>query len=257
VHKREANKDFVYKLSHVFFKESPQLTSKCFSLCKKAYLQQETMPGNYDDDSKELFVLIQTNEDSYFEYLNNYLDDKLHEHISGYKMLNKIWELSNCKKMVYESLVKISKINTSHKSEHLGCMFFYNLNEEYHEFAYEVFFNLIQDFHLKIEVINTVLDTLRNSIKQFYYPIICELITLNDDMNFFKCLEFNNNHFSTSSNEIWSEIRAKALSGILDAIQGLPNHYNFFHHKKYLMDEITLENNRTAWERKHRFRGFR
>ena len=256
VEKREADNDFVYKLSHNFFQESPQLTSKCFSLCKKVYLQQEEMPGNYDHDSKELFVLIKENGDFFLEYIDDYLDEENHTYIKSNKMLNKVWELENCKELVYESLVKITNTRRS-RYEHVGCMFFYNLREEYHEVAYEVFFKLTKDFHKDTNILNTVLDTLRNSLKQFSAVIIQQILTLNDDINFFKRLEFHNNHFSTSSNEIWSEVKAKELSGILEAIFTMPNHYKFPFHKKYLQENIDLENKATAWERKYMFRGFR
>lgn len=100
-----------------------------------------------------------------------------------------------------------------------------------------------------------VIDTLRNSFRQFYFNIIKQIITLNDDIDFFRGLKFHNSHFSTSSNEIWSEARVKEVSNLLDAILTMPNHYKYFKHKKYLQDKIEQENRETAQERKYMFRG--
>lgn len=253
---RKHNDGFVYKLAHNFFLESPELLENQMELCHEVYLQQENMPANYDPDGRELMVLL-TKDSSFFDkYFDWLTDTDRKRYINDRKILSRIWDLDLSADIVYKSLMKIARIRPYSRSEHLACMFFYALKEEHHEKAYGVLQKLIKDFPSDKTIVNMVIDTARNSFTQFYMPIIQLIISENSDLKFFEELQFHNNHFSTTSGEIWSEKKSEELKEIKSAILAMPTHYKYFGHKNYLDERIIAEDQYTARQKKYIFRGF-
>lgn len=253
---RKSNEKFTYKLSHNFFQESPELLHANFDLCKEVYFQQEDMPGSYDHDGKELMILLEKDKLFFDNYFDWFIDVKNKLYVNENKVLSRIWALDSSAEIVYQSLLKIEKIRPYSRSEHLGCIFFYSIREEYHENAYAVLQRLIKDYPGNRTVLNMVIDTARNSFSQFHMSLIQLIVLENDDLTLFKKLQFHNNHFSTSTGEIWSERKSKEIKEIKTAILAMPTHYKYFGHKNYLDERIAAEDRNTANEKKYIFRGF-
>ena len=138
----------------------------------------------------------------------------------------------------------------------LACIFFYSIREEHHESAYRVLQKIVRDYPSDEAILNMVIDTARNSFRQFYMLLIQQIITQNDDIVLFRQLQFHNNSFTTSAGEIWSENKSRELNEIKTAILTMPIHYKYFEHKSYLDERIAREDRDTRHEKKLIFRGF-
>ncbi|MEN5085901.1 ATP-binding protein [Sphingobacterium faecium] len=250
------NNSFIYKLQRNFFQESPELLSTNFELCQEIYLQQDKMLGNFDYDGRELMLLIERDNLFFYRYIDWLINSIRKSNISDHKILSKVWIFSNASEMVYRSLLKILEIPQFSSTYHIGCIFFNSIHEEYHEKAFGVLEKIVMNFPEDPKVLNMVIDTARNSFKQFYMRLIQQIITQNDDLNLFMKLQFHNNHFSSTGHEIWSDYKSKELREIKNAILTMTNHYKYFQHKNYLDERIAAEDRQTNQEKKYIFRGF-
>lgn len=253
---RKINENFTYKLAHNFFQESPELLDFNFGLCKDVYFQQEDMPESYDHDGTELMVLLEKENlffDHYFDWL---IDIKNKIYANDNKVLSRIWALDSSDDIVYRSMLKIMKVKPYSRNEHLACIFFYSTREEHHLSAYGVLQKLIKDYPSDRNILNMVIDTARNGFSKFHIPLIQLIISENDDIALFKELQFHNNHFGTSTGEIWSEKKSTELKEIKAAILAMPTHYKYFEHKNYLDERIAAEDRDTAKQKRYMFRGF-
>lgn len=253
---RRNNNSFIYKLKHNFFQESPELLASNFELCQEIYFQQEEMPENFDYDGRELMLLVERDNLFFDRYIDWLINSTKKEYISNNKMLSKVWGFSNASEMAYRSLLKIVEIPRFSSTEHLACIFFNSIQAEHHEKAFGVLEKIVLNFPEDINVLNMVIDTARNSFKQFYMRLIQQIITQNDDLGLFMKLQFHNNHFSSTGHEIWSDYKSRELREIKSGILSMPNHYKYFKHKNYLDERISAEDRQTNQEKKYIFRGF-
>lgn len=256
VAKSKKSKNFLYKLSHAFFAESLPLLKHNLRLCELAYYQQEHMQGSYDHDGKELLLLTAQNNGVFGRYIDNELKTRERLNLSSHRLLGRIWDFDFAGQIVYDTVLRISKLKSYEKSDHCACAFLYGTDQRNHEAAYKVFSKLVSDHPTDIELLNTVLDTLRNTVRPFYLGIIQQIIEQNHQPDFFDQLELHNNHFDYSTAETWPDHKAKELTEIKDSIVAMPNGYKYFAIKNYLDKQIEKQKLWAAGERKDKFRGF-
>ena len=253
---KKNNKAFDYKLEQNFFLKSEELLRSNFELCQDMYFQQEKRAGSFDRDGKELILFVKRDRLFLERYINWLIKTERNAYINANKVLSGIWEITDAETMVYHSLLKIASVPAFASTEHLSCIFFSSIREEHHKIAFEVLKKIIRDFPDNKDVLNMVIDTCRNSFKQFHMLLIQEIIIQNDDIRLFMKLKFHNNHFSSSGGEIWSEYKSKELKNIKEAILSMRSHYRYFKHKNYLDERIDQEDRHTAHDKKYMFRGF-
>lgn len=254
--KHKKYKTFLYKLSHAFFSESLPLLKHNITLCEQAYYQQDHIQGSYDSDGKELLLLTAQDNEVFGRYIDYEIRIRERLNFGGRRLLGGIWDFEFAEQIVYDSVLRISKLKSYEKSEHCACVFLYGANQKNHETAYKVFSKLVNDHPSDIRLLNTVLDTLRNTIKPFYLGIIQQIIENNHQPDFFDQLELHNNHFDYSTAETWSDHKAMELSEIKDSIVAMPNGYKYFAIKNHLDKRIATEKAYAENERIDKFRGF-
>jgi|GEM_PF-6406495 len=256
VDRKNADDEFVYKLTHDFFKTSPHLVTSNLDLCKAAFKQQHSMPGVYDFDCRELLVFVKAEDEFFFEYLDFLLNGNENYIMLDRRNLTKVWELEGAENIVYKSLLKISMKETRSSYDHLGGVFFYGVKDEQLEACHNVFSKIVDNHGQDIEIINLLIDTLRNSVPKLYMFVFSELLDKNSDISFFKELQLHNNHFSTTTNQIWPEARAKELKNLVEMISSKPTQYLYFEHLAYLQERLEGEIKAAKSERKLMFRGY-
>lgn len=255
VDKRRKNQNYIYKLSCGFLKNNISLVASNLSLCKEAYFQQEEIDREFDSDADVFFVLFEKEN----EIINEYIDfihrnKKRYVFLGHFKMLVRVWEYSNAEDIIFAGLRKIKYV--SEAFDHLAAIFFRNLDKKYHDRAYELLCKIMSEFSDDENLINLTLDVTRNCLKKYYHKLIQYFLSINNDVEKFKKLQFYNNHFSSDGNQIWADFRAAVLRGIYNAIRELPNRKIFLSHLDYLEGEIYKEEKNGIWERKMRFRGY-
>jgi len=256
IERRSTDDKYIYKLAHDFFKKSPLLVADNTQLCKQLYFQQQSMPITYDNDGKELFILIEKDNAFFYEYLDALLEKKGNHDAIGKANLSRVWSLAKAEELVYNALLKIARHENAYTSDHLGGMFFYGIKEAQMDIFHRVFTKLVDENSHDSEVMNLLIDTLRNAIGSLYMPVFSELLDKNRDFSFFKTLQLHNNHFSSNSYQIWPEARAKELQQIIDMIIVKPMKYVYFEHLTYLNDRLERERRSAKRERKLMFRGY-
>ncbi|WP_345951306.1 hypothetical protein ABDD95_07700 [Mucilaginibacter sp. PAMB04274] len=124
--------------------------------------------------------------------------------------------------------------------------------------ATEVLDRLVLNHSTDVRMLNIILDITRNNIPELYHPYIQKIITINPNLEVFENLQFFNNHFSSSGNQIWADHKADVLLSIYEYIRvNLPNPLDYLEHRDFLTRRIAAFKESADWERKLIFRGYR
>ncbi|SDE34937.1 hypothetical protein SAMN05216464_105307 [Mucilaginibacter pineti] len=256
--KREADNQFLYKLSHDLMRQFPALVEKHLKFCQDLYLQQEEVDPHADIYSEELFLLLD-HDIRFFDTYIDHLTSRQERMLScGNKTLSQIWRYGNAKEMVYRAIVKMRQMRYWSTLNHLSSIFFIQVSEEDLPKCIEVLDQLLNDHKDDIRMLNIILDITRNSLGEQFHPFVKKIMIANPDMEVFKKLEFHNNHFSSTGNQIWADFKAAALSKLHAYIKAeLPNHYDYLEHLDLLTRRIAMFKESADGERRLQFRGYR
>lgn len=256
IEKSKQNNDFKYTLVADFFSKNPHLIETSLELCKTAYLQQEKFDVQYDHDATELFALLAYDRRFIYDFVdysfNNYRDS----YRSSHKSFNRIWEFENAEEIVSNCLLQITKYESTGYFDRLGNRFFFQLSEIDQERADKMLLKLITDYSSDRSMLNTIFDIYRNVLKDYYYPAIQYFMVLNNDVELFKNVQWINNHFSSSGNQIWADFKAIEYTKIHDVLKQLNDPYKYIYHIEYLEYRIDAEKRSADWERKLYFRRY-
>jgi len=256
--RREEDTSFRYELPMKFFEENRNLLQLNFGLCEKAYFQQDEMPSRYDQLGSEFILLFEVNQDILPKYIERMIEShKMSFFTSNFKQLNNLWQFSNADQAILMGLVQIAKAEIYRASDHTGAIFFINLDTQYHKRAVEVLKQVMLSYPKAVKILNIVFDIVRNCLKQFLEEVITFYLSLDDDINVFSKLQWNNNHFSSSSHDsIWADFKAAELQTIYSVVNRYSNEhpYRYLQHLEDLQGKIAQERRQGSWERKMRFR---
>lgn len=258
VAKRKVDKDFRYRIFNDFFLKAPELASSNFQLYKQIYIQQLEMDPAFDINADAFYQLLEIDPSFYYEYMELLIEKNKKYSGAPNIFLNDIWKFPGAPDMVYDTLLKVNLANLfSYSLEHFGTIFYVNLKQEYNKIAYSVIEKLIVENNGNHNLINIALDTLRNSMKQYYMLGIQKWMQINGDIEIFKKLKWHNNSFSSTGNQIWADFKVVELNQILEAIESLPENYKYFEHKEELLRRIASETKQGDYERKLIYSGYR
>jgi hypothetical protein len=253
VEKRNIDSQFRYKISYHFFRELGELEEVDLLCYKSAYLHQEEIEKHFDSDSQEFLLLFRIDK----KFLNEFLDfiQNREEYIffGHYKTLSLLWNEPGASQFIYDAMEQVISFNRYDSAGGPGILFFMNLGKEYIETAYEVLKKLIQVHSKEPITVNIILNIARNTLRSHYHQLIADFLEVNVSLEDFEKLYLNNSHFTTSSNEIWSEFKGKELAEIQQLINQLEDPITFILHVEYLDDQISQLEKHTIYEKKMRF----
>lgn len=252
---RYSKPDFKYKVCHKFFESAPQLLKNNLDLCKTIYQQQEESRSDFDHDGKELLLLVEMDPTFFSQTVDSWYQRRQDSDNISRKMLTGVWKRADASQLVYDSVLRIKDYEGVFASEHFCLMFFNGMQAEHHTLAKEVLERLVKENPDNTKILNTVLDICRNRLAHLQAETISIILTVNPELDIFKELSFYNNHFSTSSGEIWSEVIARQLTEVLKVIVAMPSQFRYFGHRDYLSSRIQIYTDDSNFQRRQRYRG--
>jgi hypothetical protein len=255
VKKRKDNPKFHYTVSHDFFIKLPMLADASIDLCKKIYYQQEHIKNSFDYDGKQLFFLIGKQPALFAEYVDHIYQSKQAQDGTPRTQLTRIWENENAQQLVYDSVLKIRLYDLVLPSDHFCAIFFSNIKPEYHPDAESVLKRLVRENSNDVKIMNVVLDVCRNNLPALVDELIKEILLVNDNIEHFKKFAFYNNHFGTSSGEIWADLIVRKLTGVYQVITSLPSQYRYYDHQDFLSNKIQNYIDEGNYQRRLQYRG--
>jgi hypothetical protein len=252
---RYSKPDFKYKVCHKFFESAPQLLKNNLDLCKTIYQQQEESRSDFDHDGKELLLLVEMDPTFFSQTVDSWYQRRQDSDNFSRKMLAGVWKRADASQLVYDSVLRIKDYDGVFASEHFCLMFFNGMQAEHHTLAKEVLEQLVKENPDNTKILNTVLDICRNRLAHLQNGMISLILTVNSELEKFKELSFYNNHFSTTSGEIWSEVIARQLTEVLKVIFEMPSQFRYFGHRDYLSSRIQIYKDDAAYQRRLKYRG--
>jgi hypothetical protein len=253
VERREVESDFKYTLDHHFISKFISHFKEDLELIKKAYLQQEAIQRNFDYDFEDFFHIVSIDSTFMKEYIEFIYSQR--EYISGreYYDMHKIWKLPSASKLVYSALLQIIKITPFWRSDDFAQCFFVNLKGSDLVKAQRLIKRFIVSRKTNNYAMTIIMDVVRNTMKDFYQEAVAYLVKSSPSFSLFTKTRWLNNHFTSSGNVIWAEVRVNEWEAILHTLQSLPKQFKYLKHISYVKDNIAAELRNAAWERKMQF----
>lgn len=256
--KRGADGQFLYKLSHDLLRKFPPLAEKHLEFCQALYIQQETVDPHADFQSDELFYLLDLDIRFFDTYIDQLTSREERLGNASHKTMSRIWAYPGARDMVYNAIIKMRQMKYWSSLNHLSSIFFIQVPDEAMPLCTAVLDRLLEDHRTDRRMLNMVLDITRNSLPALFHLYIKKIILANPDIELFQKLEFYNNHFSSSGNQIWADFKAAALLKIHAYIKAeVPNYYDYLEHLDFLSRRIAAFKESADWERQLQFRGYR
>jgi hypothetical protein len=255
--RREADKNFSYKIDHQFYALYPAIIEHHPDFAQELYLQQEVLDSHFDHDAKE-FSLILSKIPGFFErYLHFIIQYKSDSYGSSKKQLGILWRLPNGADLVRHAIVSISKAKYLYAAGELCSIFFYPMNNADKVKAYGVLDRLVNDHTDNINMLNLVLNITRNRLSDVYWIYLEKVVCGCKDLELFKKLQFYNNHFTSSGNQIWEDFKIAQLGKVYEIMSGLPNRLDFIEHRDWLSRTMSAYKTYADNERRLIFKGLR
>ena len=257
--KYQSNNDYIFKVEYFFFEKYPYITENCLGAAKRLFLLQDKINHDFDPRGGELFFLVDKDSAFFTEYIDYRLEVYKERHSSPKALLQRIWEYEGAEQMVYETLVKLRNVDAySFGIDDFACVFFVQLPEEHKVAAVNTLERLIRDHNDDPKMLSMIWNVARNRLKEHYPHLIRYWLLIKNDINIFKKCDWTNNSFShTGDRQIWADFRAKDYQLIYDAINELPEQYQYVEYHAWLTDRMAMEMRSGEWERKRLYRGYR
>ncbi|RYE27158.1 MAG: hypothetical protein EOP45_02125 [Sphingobacteriaceae bacterium] len=176
---------------------------------------------------------------------------------ASHKTLSRIWVYPSASDKVYSAIVKMRQMRYWSSLNHLSSIFSIQVPSEAMPLCIAVLDRLLEDYRTDCRMLNIILDITRNRLPTLFYLYIKKIILANPEIGVFQKLEFYNNHFSSTGNQIWADFKADALLRIHTYIKAeVPNYYDYLEHLDFLSRRIAGFKESADCERQLQFRGY-
>lgn len=249
--------EFEYKLQYDFFKKFPLFIDEDLGLSKVVYIQQDDIDRHFDFDCDGFALMYNIDNNFLVEYLQAGDGEYRPIFINNSRQFFKLWKIPGIETGIYNVLVYFLEHSNWHRNEYIANTFFVNLDEAAILSTLNILKQIVSDFPTNFDAINMSVYIARNCIGKFYELLIQHYLKINPEFELFKKVEWNNNHFSSSGNAIWSDFRITELEKVKAAIRELNETLKYYSHTLFLDKKIEIEERRGEQERKEIYRGFR
>jgi hypothetical protein len=250
--RRRTDSAFEYSLGYQFFRKSEHLDMN-LSLCKAIYFQLDETSRDFDNDSGELFALFERDPAFLQEYVDHVCAKTTIRFSIDYKPLSKIWKYPNATEQLFQIFAKLKAKELYDVSQYMTASLFVGIDLK--DFGAPLLFlqKTLDRYGQDPVVVNWVFNIARNYLKPRYLFIVQYFLQQNTNLEHFKKIELLNNHFSSTGNTVWSDVKAEELSRIHAAVRAIPQPTKYLGHLRYLLGRIEQEKRSACWTRKLRF----
>lgn len=255
--RRVADPTFVFKLPYNFFSKHPDIIEKNLALSKHVYIQQDDIDRHFDVDCEAFELIYSIDQRFLLEYLDLRNEEYRPIFTHNSRHFFKLWRIQGIEAGIYDALLYFLKNKDWYRNEYVANTFFSNLSDESSMSTLHILQKIISNFPSDPDAINMSVYISRNCIGKYYGSLIQHYLKINPDFELFEKIEWNNNHFSSSGNAIWSDYRIIELQKVKTAIQELNEPVKYYLHVQLLEKRMEWEETRSAQERKDIYRGFR
>lgn len=255
--RREKDNNFTYKIEDNFLSDFPELIDTYPDFVQKLYLQQEVIDSHFDQSAKQFKIILAKIPQFFNRYIDFFIKKRGYSYYSRGKHFGSLWQWPNGRDMIYNAIVKIGNEQYLYSAADLCACFFHPLAAESKQKALDLLDDIISAFSNKVSFLNLILNLVRNHIPDVYWDYVRKVIASNDDLEIFKKLQFYNNHFSSSGNQIWDDFKVAQLGKVYEIITDFPNRLNYIDHRDWLSRKINDHKTYADQERRMIFRGLR
>jgi hypothetical protein len=251
--KHEVDEKFIFRLGYHFF-QTVAREKVSLELCKAAYLQQERMPGHFDNDSTEFFTLFDLDPSFLMDYSRYVTTACPMRFLSDYRPLGQIWGYVDAEELVRAVFEDLLVLNRQHYCREMVFSLFFGVKPEHLFRALAFLDTLISEFSDRDDLIDWVFEIARKYFRPHYMRLIVSYLRQNPDLKKFMHKDLLDNSFFTSTNEIWAEVRAKELRSIHSQLSDALDWITYKDHLDFINRWIRSEQEQASLTRKRRFR---
>ena len=209
-------------MSEYPYKEALEVFEGDYTLIKESYFQQYTLAKSsvsFDYELKGFANIYSEHRNFLFDFFSHFFSiRKLHGH-NEHINISFIWDYSdriNEIKKVIDYL--IDNDYYLGLGGHSVSILFNNLNETQFETAYEFVKNILQENQTNRTYIEVIFDTIRTNLQSRHDELFLFFLKLNNDVEFFRTIDWVGNPGVQTGNVIWGELHAKRWEKVLTVL---------------------------------------
>lgn len=257
VHNKIKNESAKIRLSEYPFKEALEIFEDDYNLIKESYFQQSELAASTVsfDYQMEGFANIYINHKVFlFDFFKHFYSE-YNAYVSNENInISFIWDfperLSEIEKVINFLINRDFYISLG---GHSVSILFNNLDEIQLNTAFVFVKKMIQKNHKDSTYIEIIFDTIRTYLQIKHNELFLYFLSLNNDVEFFRKIDWVGNAGVQMGEVIWGELYAKRWEKVLDILNTSDEQLRYIPIKSFLKKRIQSEYNSAESERMRKF----
>jgi hypothetical protein len=257
VHSKFKTESVKIRLSEYPFKEAIEIFKGDYTLIKESYFQQYALAKSslsFDYQSEGFANIYKNHEDFLFDFFKHFYSEYSAYETNENLNLSFVWNYPdriNEIEKVIDFLIK-KDIYISLGGHSVSILF-----NELDETKLNSSFNFIKNVILKNQndstYIEVIFDIIRTNLRSKHDELFLYFLSLNNDLKFFRMINWVGNSGVQMGNVIWGESHAKRWEKVLGILNTSKDQLRYISIKNFLKKRIESEYNRVESERMRNF----
>lgn len=257
VHKKNKNESAQIRLSEYPFKEALEIFEYDYNLIKESYFQQSGLASStvsFDYQMEGFANIYKNHKEFLFDFFEHFYTE--YNAYGSNKNINIsfIWDyqdrLSEIEKVINFLINRDFYISLG---GHSVSILFNNLDEIQLNTAFVFVKNMIRKNHKDSTYIEIIFDTIRTNLQINHNELFLYFLSLNNDVEFFRKIDWVGNAGVQIGEVIWGELNAKRWEKVVDILHTSEEQLKYIPIKNFLKKRIQSEYNSAEGERMRKF----
>lgn len=257
VHHKISKGSLKIRLSEYPFKDGLELLGNDYNLIKESYIQQSELAGStvsFDYQMKGFANIYKNHKEFLFDFFSYFFSNSKshgdHKNID----ISFIWDYPERENEIEKVIdFLIDKEFYFGLGGHSVSILFNDLDEIQLNSAFNFLKNLIKKNYTNRAHIEVIFDTIRTNMQVKHDDFFLYFLNLNNDVKFFKTIDWVGNPGVQMGDVIWGELHAKRWEKVLNILNTSKDQLSFIPIKSFLKKRIQSEYNRAEDERMRNF----
>lgn len=245
------------RISEYPFKDNLELLENDYTLIQESYFQQSQLAAStisFDYQMKGFSNIYKNYKEFLLDYFKYFFSDyKLHRNNENID-ISFIWNYPDRENEI-EKVINFL-INRDFYIGHGGhyvSLLFNNLDKKQLRTAVNFMKKVINKNKTNRKFIEVIFDTIRNNMQLYHDDLFLYFLSLNNDIEFFKTINWIGNAGVQMGDVIWGELYAKKWKKVLDIVDTSDDQLSYIAIKNFLKKRIQSEYNSAEDERMRNF----
>ncbi|KAF9658507.1 hypothetical protein ABHQ57_10970 [Tenacibaculum sp. ZH5_bin.1] len=257
IHLKIKNENLSLRISEYPFKENLNVFEGDYTLIKESYFQQYSLAKSsvsFDYQLKGFANIYSQHHDFLFDFFSHFFSIKKSHGHNEHMNISFIWDYPNRTNKIEKVIdYLIGSDFYLGLGGHSVSILFNNLNEIQFEAAYVLVKKIIKKNQSNRTYIEVIFDTIRTNLQSKHDELFLFFLGLNNDVEFFRTIDWIGNPGVQTGNVIWGELYAKRWEKVLNILNSSNEQLRLIPIKNFVKKRIQSEYNRAEDERMRYF----